>query len=165
MTERRSLMQFVRDAARRARNIKKLTDPHAIAGYCFDEAKGYGLITAAWTHEAELQSILRLVTFRKKPPHLSEDAHQLRLFIDHEDIVFDIRHDDAVVQKALADCGLSDIAQIERQKGDNIAAAEAERDLFARASSYIKPLLESHPGWVWRDAVSHLSTHGGLPSL
>lgn len=162
----RSLMQFVRDAARRARNIKKMTDPHEIAAYCFGEAKSYGLITAEWTHEAELQSIIRLVTFRRKAPgSRDDDAHQLRLFIDHEDIVFDIRHDDAVVQKALADCGLDDIDQIEQQKDDNIDAAIAERDLFARASGYIKPLLTAHPGWVWRDAVNHLRAHGGLPSL
>ncbi|MEY9179686.1 hypothetical protein [Bradyrhizobium sp. USDA 313] len=164
MSKHRSMMQFVRDAARRARNIKKLTDPHDIGNYCLSEAEAYGLVTPEWVLEAQIQAIIRLVTFRAKPA--GRDApHQLHLFINHEDIVFDLRHQDAVIQKALADCGLDDVAQIEQQKADNIEAAKAEQALFARAAGYIKPLLRAHPTWVWRDAVEHLRLHGGLPSL
>lgn len=34
-----------------------------------------------------------------------------------------------------------------------------------RAVSVIKPLLESHPEWRWRDAVEYLRARDELPAL
>lgn len=162
----RSIMGFVRDTARRARNIKKLRDPHEIAQYCHKEALDLGLITKEWAIEAQIQAIARMITNRvKRAAKRDTSERQLHLFVNHEDIVFDLRHQDEVVQKALADCNIDDIKQIERQKADNISAAVTEHELFVRAANYILPILEENPFWVWRDAVRYMRDSGSLPDL
>lgn len=159
----RSLTRIVQDCARRARNILKKTEPHDIAEYCYVEANKLGLITDRWKHETLLSAIIKMVTIRVKPK--PEASDQLRLFTDYEDIVFDLRHDDGVVQKALGDFTEIDIDQIAEQKKANIKSAVAEDELWTRATGYIKPLLKKNPEWKWRDAVRNLEAMGMLPSL
>jgi hypothetical protein len=161
----RSLMGQVRDLARHARNIKHLTDPKAIGEYCHAECKKLGMITAEWTHQLQVQAMIGLATIRVKQSGAPEAVTQMRLFDNYEDIVFDIRHEDGVVQKALGDFNRLDISQIFEQQDANIASAVAARDLFERASKTIVPLLQDHPDWLWRDAVEYLRRNGTLPTL
>jgi hypothetical protein len=160
----KSLMGQVRDCARHARNIKHLTVPKEIGEYALAECKKLGMITTEWTHNLQVQAMIGLATMRV---HKAKDSAvtQLRLFVDHEDIVFDIRHEDGVVQKSLGDFDEDDIDQIDAQQDANIEAAVASRDQWLRAAKYIRPLLVKHPDWLWRDAVDHLRRNGGLPTL
>ncbi len=158
-----SLTSFFKDCARRARNILKKTEPDDIAAHCYKEANDLGMITNDWLIHLAMRAIKDMVTIRASPKRT--EFNQLRLFTDYEDIVFDLRHDDGVVQKSLGDCELSDVMQIKEQKNTNIESAVAERDLFYRASGYIEPLLHKNPEWTWRDAVRNLEARGMLPSL
>jgi regulatory protein YycH of two-component signal transduction system YycFG len=89
-----------------------------------------------------------------------DDIRQLHFFDDCEDIVFDIRHGDGTIQKALADFDEQDIEQVTQQKTNNIRAAETEAELWERSIKLIIPLLRDNPGWVWRDAVNELAASG-----
>ena len=159
MTDKRTLMSIIRDAARRARNIKKLTAPKEIGKYCIDEANLLGAITPEWIEEAKIEKALKYIVWRQKPK-LDDEERQLHLFHDCEDIVFDIRHGDGTVQKVLGDFDQQDIEQVTQQKMDNIARAEAEAELWARAINLVLPLVRDNPGWVWRDAVNDLAASG-----
>lgn len=157
MSDRRSAITIIKDAARRARNIKKLTDPKEIGEYCHNELQKFGALTAVFIHDAVIEKIISMITWRHKPKnHEDDEERQLHLFDDCEDIVFDIRHGDGTVQKALGAFDEKDIAQVTEQKFVNIKRAEAEAEHWERASKVIIPLLRANPGWLWRDAASEL---------
>jgi hypothetical protein len=70
-----------------------------------------------------------------------------------------------VEQRTLGDLNLAEILVLEQRKAANYTAAGRELMRFRTAVSYVRPLLEAHSDWCWRDAVAYLESHGGLPLL
>lgn len=160
MSDRRSLLHIVKDAARRARNIKKMTDPREIGQYILKDARRYGIVTPQFIEETLIEKFMRLAVMRMQTKPREEEERQLHLFDDCEDIAFHIKHGDGTIQKALGDFDEKDIEQVTQQKLDNIEAAKIEAKHWERAVNVVLPLLRAHPNWLWRDAASELRRSG-----
>lgn len=65
----------------------------------------------------------------------------------------------------LGDFGLTEIDARSDQIKDNQNRIALAKDIWDRAVRVIKPLLESHPEWLWRDAVEYLRGRDELPDL
>jgi hypothetical protein len=177
----------IQNAARIARNLKKLTDPDDIAEHVWDVLCRDGYLnlsrvdatTKANMIVMALSYIKSIIVMRVKAKGRPDDR-QFHLW-DNLEQVFDIKHqkkdeDGApvirdgkpvieVIQKELAKFTLDDVRQVSEQKDDNIERATAERNIWLRAAGYIEPLLGAHPDWTWKDAVEYMRDGDGLPTL
>lgn len=181
MSDRKPLTTAIRDFARHARNIKGLTDPEEISAHVDRRLQNEGYWTKANILFARLAYVATFSVMRTKPAG-KKDERQLHLWNDL-DQPFNIHHpkkdpktgeplfhDDGrpmhvVKQKELGKFDLDDIDRVTEQKDSNLERAVAERAIWIRAVTYVRPLLASHPGWDWSDAVDYMRENGGLPDL
>jgi hypothetical protein len=91
-------------------------------------------------------------------------TEQVDLFRDL-DFQFAFRKRRKTYQRALGDVNLEEGFALERREIVNLEAAQREKARFDRHWAIIRPLLETNPGWLWRDAVAFLEQSGGLPEL
>jgi hypothetical protein len=65
-------------------------------------------------------------------------------------------------QIALGDLDLESIAELKAQYRQNVEVLMENAAFFA-ACELVEPVLESHPGWKWRDAAKWLIDNGRIP--
>jgi hypothetical protein len=158
-----TLTAAIKDFAARCR-ARGITDPDVIAETVFKNLHERGLVSNRNANAVWLDYIKRWSVFRVNRGNKGDDR-QMHLWENCEAQVYNLQFDGGVIQKVLADFDLADIEQETAQKQDNIEAAAAELRLWNRAKRYVVPLLDAHPDWKWRNAVEHMRTNGGLPSL
>jgi hypothetical protein len=150
----------VRAGQSRAYHVKKIRGKREVALDIYD-GMGPEYFTPLLIKEIVLASIEQLMTNRIEQ---MEDGGQPDLFSDL-DFMFSIRVGKKSALCELGDLGLEEIEQVTRQKKSNITAATNELDRWLRHCGVIRPLLESNPGWKWKDACAHLAASGGFPVI
>ena len=94
-----------------------------------------------------------------------EETFQLHLWEDLDQVISVHRPGGGADGVELGDFGLDEIEARTRQIDLNRREVEASQEIWLRACEFIVPLLRNNPNWVWRDAVEHMRTTGGLPDL
>lgn len=109
--------------------------------------------------------VLTKPALKKRRDEWSDEAYQLHLWEDLDQVLSVHRHDGGADGVELGDFGLDEIEARTRQIEANKREVEASQQIWLRACTYVVPLLRDHTDWVWRDAVQHMRDTGGLPDL
>ena len=160
----RFLKKRIKRAFHRAYYVKKLRDSDAILEEIYkQEIEGEGKISAQVVKQALKVLIRDLLTNRLEQINAFDaEEKQPDLFRDF-DYQFTFREDGKPVQCVLGDIDYRRGLALLKRKEANITAAHHARDDYVRVWSLVGPLLRANEKWVWRDAVSHLEEHGGIP--
>jgi hypothetical protein len=151
----------VLSAYRRAYNIRHLRDTEQIVDYIYAEIdlvvspKLLVAAVKAWIRDM-VNDRLEQTDFFSKQPDLFRDLDFALAFHDK---------DGRSYQRALGDIDLSEALVLQQRKKANIDTAIRQHERFNTAFSFVRPLMETNPGWLWRDAVDYLESHGGFPVL
>jgi hypothetical protein len=182
MSDRKTIVQAIKDFARHARNIRRLQNPSDINAHVIARLGSEGYLTKVGVNAIKKDPLIHkmaehyvgALTVTRVPPSGKKEEQQLDLFVDLDQL-FDVRHEVKanpdgtkvfkVKQKELGEFDLDDIACISHQKQENRERVLEEEGQWNRAKAIVVPLLQSHPGWVWKDAVEYLRKHGGIPVL
>jgi hypothetical protein len=148
----------------RAYHVKKLRDTDAICGYVYrDVIESEGKVSPVLVKQALLTLIRDILTNRlEQMSAFDEPEVHPDLFRDL-DYQFTFREHGKPVQCVLGDVNYDRGLALLKRKESNITAAIHARDDFVRVWSLIGPLLRENRGWMWRDAVRYLESHGGIP--
>jgi len=146
-------------AANKAYYVKKITNTEQMVDAVDRDIKG--LLSPKLFDEARRHQIRDMITSRFE--RLLDDGEQLDLFHDL-DFQLTFGRGEESYQKTLGDLDYEHGLKARHRKVANIEAANRALADFDRAWRYIGPLLKANPDWLWRDAVTHLETTGGIPT-
>jgi hypothetical protein len=160
----RFLKKRIQRAFTQAYHVKKLRDSDAILEAIYKQViEGEGKISPQLIKQALKVLIRDLLTNRLEQINAFDaEEKQPDLFRDF-DYQFTFREDGKPVQCVLGDIDYRRGVALLKRKEANLIAAHHARDDYVRVWSLVGPLLRANEKWVWRDAVSHLEEHGGIP--
>jgi hypothetical protein len=179
MSDRRPanvLLSEIKSACRRATRHKGLSKSDDIAKSVYDDVKylrSEETDERVWRFYIKQMARLNAGTRRARA---DDDDYQLHFhYWDDLDTLlpikrqaFDTDLNRTVSFTDLVELGNFDVREMDARSGqvkDNVKTAILADDTWERAVNVIKPLVQSHPGWKWKDAVEYLRGRDELPAL
>lgn len=146
-------------AANRAYHVKKIRNTLEMAIYVRDEIKV--MLSDKLHEQMDIERIANIIGNRFE--RLLDEGATLDLFRDL-DFQITFGRGAETYQRELGDLDYEHARLFRQRKQSHLEKMAESLKEFDRVWTFIGPLLKANPDWLWRDAIAHLETHGGIPA-
>jgi hypothetical protein len=158
-----------------AYHVRKLNDPKDQSTYILDQL----IVEFGTGHSPEFIAELKkpgfffhnillwgIAQFTSNKMAMTDfEPAQQDLFDDCDDVYCRIKVAGHWKELALGDADAEMVKRIIKVRQNSLKADTLALNRLVLAWDVVRPLLDAHPNWVWRDAVKWLRDHGGLPTI